>query len=430
MGSVDNRIVNMQFNNREFEKNINTSINSLDNLKKSMDFKGTEKNFDEVVKSTGVFGNAVDEVKMKFSALDIMAITALTRITNAAIDTGVRFAKALSTDQIVAGWDKLEKKATSMSTLVSQGFDLDVVEKQVEKLNWFSDETSYNFTDMVDNVAKFTATGKGLEDSVTALEGIALWAAKSGQNATTASRAMYQLSQAMGSGVMRREDWKSISNVNMDTAEFRKVALETAVELGTLKKVGNDTYKSLVAGSKKGAEEFKQSQFIDSLTEGLWFTDKVMMSIYEKYGRGAEQVKSIVDTMDKDFNTEIWTSTILDLYKALNSSEEAFYALSENKGFTDEMTEKLKEMISGLDEFGVKALRAGQEYRTFTDAIDSTKDAVSTKWMNIFSTILGNLEEQKELWTNVGDSLYSIFVTPLTELDNKLQRWVELGRTF
>ena len=434
MASIDNRIVNMQFNNKEFEKNIGTSINSLDNLKKSLDFKGAEKGFNEVAKSSGILGNAIEEVKIKFNALDIMAITALTRIANAAIDTGIKFTKALSTDQIIAGWSKLEKKSNSMSTLISQGFDLKTVEDQVERLNWFSDETSYNFTDMVDSVAKFTSTGKNLEDSVTALEGIALWAAKSGQNATTASRAMYQLSQAMGTGIMRKEDWKSIENVNMSTIEFKQTAIDTAVELGKLKKLSDGTYASLNATSKQGREAFTAtSKFADSLTEGRWFDAEVMLKTYEKYGKGAEQVKKIVDSVQEEFNEEIWTTEILRMYKALkglDSSGKTFEKIVEEGNYSEEMANRLKEMISGLDEFGVKALMAGQEYRTFTDAIDSTKDAVSTKWMNIMETILGNLDEQKALWTTIGESLYEIFVTPLTAMDNKLQKWVELGRTF
>ena len=433
MGSVDNRIVNMQFNNREFEKNINTSINSLDSLKKSLDFKGTEKSFEETAKSSSILGNAVEDVKLKFNALDIMAITALTRITNAAISTGTQLAKSLSIDQISAGWSKFEKKANSVSTLVAQGFDLETVEEQVEKLNWFSDETSYNFTDMVDNVAKFTAAGRSLPDSTVALQGIALWAAKSGKNANEASRAFYQLSQAMGSGVMKRQDWMSMTNLNMDTIEFKQMAIDTAVELGRLKKNVDGTYTSLRATSKAGEEAFSATyKFADSLTEGLWFDADVMMKTYEKYGKGAEQVKKIVDAVQDNFNTEIWTSEILRMWKALNGLDKSgttFEDIISEHGYSETMGEALRVAIMQLDEFGVKALQAGQEYRTFTDVLDATRDAVSTKWMNIFETILGNLDDQKALWTSIGDSLYTALVVPLTSVETKLKQWVELGRT-
>lgn len=433
MGSIDNRIVNMQFNNREFEKNINTSIKSLDDLKESMDFKGTEKNFDKVAKSSNILGNAIEEVKLKFSALDIMAITALTRISNAAIDAGTKLVKSLSIDQISSGWNKFEKKANSVSTLVAQGFDLETVEKQVERLNWFSDETSYNFTDMVDNVAKFTAAGRSLEDSTDALQGIALWAAKSGKNANEASRAFYQLSQAMGSGMMKRQDWMSMTNLNMDTIEFKQTAMDTAVELGRLKKNVDGTYTSLRATSKAGQEAFSATyRFADSLTEGLWFDADVMMKTYEKYGKGAEQVKKIVDAVQENFDTEIWTSEILRMWKALNGLDKSgttFEEILSENDYSETMGEALRVAIMQLDEFGVKALQAGQEYRTFTDVLDATKDAVSTKWMNIYTAILGDLDQQKALWTSIGDSLYTALVVPLTSVETKLKQWAKLGRT-
>lgn len=362
MSSIDNRIVNMQFNNKEFEKNINTSMDSLDSLKKSLEFKNPGKGFDDATKSSNKFSEAMETVKLKFSALDIVAMTTLNRITNAVIDLGKKFVNSLSLDQINAGWDKFEKKATSMSTLVAQGFDLDTVEKQVEKLNWFSDETSYNFTDMVDNVAKFTDAGQDLERSTTALQGIALWAAKSGKSSAEASRAFYQLSQAMGSGFMNKQDWSSITNLNMDTIEFKQTAIDTAVALGRLKKNADGTYTSLLATSKQGKEAFTATQkFTDSLTEGRWFDSEVMIKTYEKYGKGADQVNKLVSAVQEHFDTEIWTSEILRMYRALNGIEKSgktFEDIIEENEYDEVMAESLKAAISQLDEFGVKALEA------------------------------------------------------------------------
>lgn len=166
MGSVDNRIVNMQFNNREFEKNINTSINSLDNLKTSLDFKGAEKGFDEVTKSSSIFGNAVEEVKVKFSALEIIAITALTKITNAAIDMGANLVKSLSIDQISAGFTKYERETKAVQTMMNAtGLSIEEVTEQLDKLMWYTDETSYSYSDMIDNIGKFTNAGIDLKEA-------------------------------------------------------------------------------------------------------------------------------------------------------------------------------------------------------------------------------------------------------------------------
>ena len=220
--TIDERVVEMRFDNREFESNVNTSISTLNRLEQSLDLSGASHGLDSVgaaarrLDLSGI-GSAVETVQAKFSAFEIMAVTAIANITNSAVNAGKRLLSSLSIDQISAGWEKFGSKTTSVATLVAQGYDIEVVTEQLERLNWFTDETSYNFTDMVSNIAKFTATGKNLTESVTAMEGIANWAALSGQNATTASRAMYQISQAMGAGVMRKEDYKSIQNASMDT---------------------------------------------------------------------------------------------------------------------------------------------------------------------------------------------------------------------
>ena len=234
---IDQKVVEMQFDNKNFEKNVAESMSTLDKLKEKLRFSGASKGFDEINNaaknvSMSPLSSAVETVQAKFSAFEVVAITALANITNSAIETGKQLLKSLTTDNIAAGWQKFGQKTTSVSTLVSQGYALKDVNAQLERLNWFTDETSYNFTDMVGEIAKFTAAGQGLEDSVSAMEGIANWAALSGQNASTASRAMYQLSQAMGKGALRYDDWKSIQNASMDTVEFRKNAADAAVALG------------------------------------------------------------------------------------------------------------------------------------------------------------------------------------------------------
>lgn len=384
--TIDNKIVEMQFNNQDFEKNVATSISTLDKLKAALNLDGAARGLDgiqasaEKVKFTGMSA-ALDTVRTKFSALDAVAFSALQRITNKAMDAGEKIIKSLSTDNIQKGWEKFGEKSMAVGTLSAQGYDMDTINEQLEKLNWYTDETSYNFTDMVNSIAKFTASGQDLETSVSAMEGIANWAALSGQNAQKASQAMYQLSQAMGAGVMRKEDYKSIQNVSMDTQEFRQKALDAAVALGTLKKTGEDTYSSLVGK----ADEFTKSQFTELLTEGAWFTSDVMMKVFGEYGSAIDQL----------------------------------YEYSEEHGVT--ASEAIDALGSSVDEFGLKAFKAAQEARTFGDVVDSIKDAVSTAWMNVFETIFGGYDESKKLWTDMANELYEVFATPVNNLQELLE---------
>lgn len=371
---VDERVVSMQFDNSNFEKNVKTSMSTLDKLKQSLKFDDAGKSFEKLntaAKNVNLnsLSNSVETVKAKFSALDVVAISTIKNITDSAYSAGTKLIKSLSVDNISAGWEKFGEKTRSVGTLIGQGYNLDYVNEQLDRLNWFTDETSYNFTDMTSNIAKFTATGKDLQDSVTAMEGIALWAAASGQNAQKASSAMYQLSQALSAGYMRKEDYKSIQNVSMDTDEFRQKALDAAVALGTLKKTGDDTYQSLIANT----EAFSKSQFAEHLTEDAWFTSDVMMRVYTEYASAVDQI----------------------------------YEYSEKKGIT--ASEAIDELGDNIDEFALKVFKAGQEARTWSDVIDSVKDAVSTGWMNTFELIFGNYEQATKLWTDLANSLYDVF---------------------
>nr|DAI30137.1 MAG TPA: tail tape measure [Caudoviricetes sp.] len=390
--TIDEKVVEMRFDNSQFERNVATSMSTIDKLKRSLKFDGISKGIEDISDSANRidfsgFSNAIDSVQMKFSALEVMAVTALANITNSAVNAGLKLAKSLTIDPISTGWSKYNAKNQSVATMVAQGYDIETVNSQLERLNWFTDETSYDFTQMVANIAKFTATGKDLDESVTAMEGIANWAALSGQNANTASHAMYQLSQAMGAGVMRLEDYKSIQNVSMDTDEFRQKALDAAVALGTLKKNADDTYSSLVGK----ANNFTKSQFATSLTQGAWFTSDVMMSVFQDYSKAVDQIY--------DYATE--------------------------KGIT--ASQAIKELDGQIDAFSLKGFKAAQEARTFEDAINSARDAVSSGWSHTFELIFGNAERATSTWADLAEMMFDIFVEPGNTRNELLSQWSELG---
>lgn len=360
--TIDEKVVEMRFDNSNFERNVSSTMSTLDKLKEKLNLTGASKGLENLntsankVNLNGI-SNAIDTVKLKFSALETIGITTLANITNRAVNAGLNLTKALSVDNVIGGWTKLQQKSNSVSTLLSQGYNMKTVNKQMEKLNWFSDETSYDFTDMIDNISKFTAAGKGLKESTSAMQGIALWAAKSGQNAKKASFAMYQLSQALGAGQMRLVDWKSIQNANMDTVEFREQAIAAAIELKKLKKVGKDTYQSLVGDRKK----FTRDQFAESLSKGAWFTSDVMMNVYQKYSKGADQVKKIIDKMDSKHGLEFVAMDIINAYKAMNKLSRdgsTFNDFLKDNEINGKAAKDLEKMVKQLDKFGMGALIA------------------------------------------------------------------------
>ena len=380
MSDVDKRVVQMDFDNKKFEKNVKQSTQSLNALKTSLNFDGVS--------------DSIDQVSVKISRMEYVAAAAITNITNRIVNLGIQMIKSLSIDNIAAGWTKFGQKTISIATLMAQTLKVngkaleDNVEKLstvnalMEKLIWFSDETSYTFTDMVDNASKFIAAGLDLDVSVKAMEGIATWAALSGQNASTAARAMYQLSQAMGKGKIQLIDWKSIQTANMDTAQFRQNVLETAVAMGQLTKEGD---KFVTKTGKK----FTQNQFTEQLSSG-WFTSEVLTKTLEKYSGAADEI----------------------------------YALAKKEGKT--ASEIIAEYGDTLDEFGVKAFKAAQEARTLSDALTSVKDAVASKWMTTSELIFGDKDEAVQLWTDLANELYEVFAESGNFRNEILKVWKAL----
>lgn len=376
--TVDTRVVRMEFDNKQFEKNVKQTSKSLDNLKDSLDFKGV--------------GDGLDKVRVKISALEVAATTFVVRLTNKLITLGTVMVKSLSVDNIASGWAKFGEKTISVATMMAQKIRIageeitDIAEKTrvvnelLEKLTWFADETSYSLSDMTNYAGKFIAAGADLDKAVNAMQGIATWAALSGQNSQTASRAMMQLAQAMGRTI-NRQDWMSIQTANMDTEEFREKVLETAVDLGELTKEGD---KFVTKTGKK----FDKSGFMNYFSEG-WFTSDVLIDTLNKYSAAVGEI----------------------------------YEISKREGIT--ASEVIERYGDQLDKFGKKAFLASQQARTFADVLNSVKDAVTTKWMVTFENIFGGKDEAIKLWTKLSDRLYDVFAESGNFRNNVLSIWKE-----
>lgn len=419
--TIDNRVVELEFDNSKFESNVKTSLSTLDKLKSALSFKGATKGLEEVESAAGNvnmsgLGSAVETVQEKFSMLKVMAVGALMDIGRQAKDAGIKLVKSLSVDQITAGFSKYEDKTQSVQTIMNAtGKSIDEVSSALDRLNWFTDETSYNFTDMVSNVGKFTSNQIDLDESIDAMQGIATWAGLSGANTQEASRAMYNMAQAIGVGAVKLQDWKSIENANMATAGFKETVINTAVELGTLTEVSDGLYRTLAG------HEVTIKNFNENLKDG-WFSSEVLMQSLSKYGAFATKLQEATDKMRNSASEAIeyideYKEGILDINEA-----------SKETGLTaEELTEILDELSSEEYELGLKAFKASQEAKTFTEAIEATKDAVSTGWMQTFEHIFGNYEEAKELWTDLANDLYDLFAKSGNRRNEILAIWHEDG---
>lgn len=430
---VDERIVTLQFDNKNFERNVSQSMETLEDLRESLDFDGVSNEINKSFKSVdpNPLIKVLDKVEHKISVLDIMFVTFVANMTNKLINLGERLVKSLSVDQVQAGWDKFQKKSISIGTLVSQGNDIEVVTEQMQKLNDYTDQTSYEFVAMSENIGKFTAAGQGLEDSVDAMIGIANWAATAGVEAGKTSAAMYQISQAMSAGVMRLQDYKSIQTAGMDTLAFRETVLETAVAMGKLNKTAEGTYKT-IAGT-----EFDTTQITTTLSEG-WFDRELMMETFTKYSKAFNKVQEYAELEE---NKELTANKLIAKFEeeklsALEEEATRLAQIAEDTANTAASAEEIEAAYKAAEDaakeleetkFGLQAYKAAQETRTLSQAIQATKDAVSSNWMNIFELVVGNYEQAKTIWSRFSDDLWDIFAEGGANTRKVLEEWNKLG---
>lgn len=375
--TIDERVVEMRFDNKQFEQNVQTSISSIEKLEKSLNLKGASKGLEDVnvaAKNCNMtpLSNAVETVKMRFSALEVMAMTALSNITNSALNAGKNIVSALTIDPIKTGFQEYETQINAVQTILantqSKGTTIDQVNAALDELNKYADQTIYNFTEMTRNIGTFTAAGVDLDKSVTSIKGIANLAAASGSNAQQASTAMYQLSQAIAAGKVSLQDWNSVVNAGMGGQLFQDALKRTAEHFGV----------------NMDAMIEKYGSFRASLTEGGWLT------------------------------TEVLTETLTQLSGAY--SEADLIA----QGYTEEQAREITKLAK-------TALDAATKVKTFTQLWDTLKESVQSGWTQSWEIIIGDFEEAKELLTEVSNSLGNM-VNASAEARNKmLQDWKELG---
>lgn len=316
MSSIDERIVEMRFDNDDFEQGVRTSLVSLSKLKEGLNLDASARSLSnlERVGSNFALNGLADSVQVisdRFSALGIMGVTALQNITNSAVNAGKRILNALTLDPIKTGYNEYELKMDSIKTIMaSTGEDLETVNKYLAELNEYSDQTIYSFSDMTSNIGKFTNAGVKLEDAVMAIKGISNEAARSGANANEASRAMYNFAQALSTGSVKLIDWKSIENANMATVEFKEELIETALRLGTVVKIG-DQYKSVTTDLQgKTSDLFTSTTMFNDSLSHQWMTTDVLVETLKRYadatteiGRESLQAATEVNTVSKLFDT-------------------------------------------------------------------------------------------------------------------------------
>lgn len=355
--SIDERIVKMEFDNRQFESGVQTSLSTLDKLKNSLNFDSASKSLSALQEAGKSFqmndmSKAVETVIVKFDAMSMAAMAAIQNIVNSAIAAGKRIANALTIAPITTGFQEYETQINATQTILAntqkEGATIKDVNKALDELNKYADLTIYNFTEMTKNIGTFTAAGVKLDTSVNAIQGIANLAAVSGSTSQQASTAMYQLSQALSSGTVKLQDWNSVVNAGMGGKTFQDALMETARVHG-------------IAIDKMVKSE---GSFRETLSKG-WLTSDILTETLQHF------------------------TTFTDEY-----NEKTLKA----QGYTDAQIKEIKQL-------GITATDAATKVKTFTQLWDVLQEAAQSGWSQSWRIIVGDFEQAKSTLTEFSDVL-------------------------
>ena len=410
--TVDERVVEMRFDNSQFEKNVSNSVSTLDKLKRSLNLSGAAKGLNEVgnaaknVKMDGL-GSSIETVRAKFSALQVVGVTALVNIANSAVNAGKRIVNALTLEPVMSGFQEYETQINAVQTILantkSKGSTLDDVNNALDELNTYADKTIYNFTEMTRNIGTFTAAGVDLDTSVNAIQGIANLAAVSGSTSQQASTAMYQLSQALAAGTVKLMDWNSVVNAGMGGEIFQNALKKTSEEL------------------KTGAEAAIKAKgsFRESLQTG-WLTSEVLTETLKKFTTsGANEYVAEYTGLSKDA-VEAALKDAKAKYGEADAIKYASKALAEKSG-------KNADEIASVLEMANTAEDAATKVKTFSQLWDTLKEAAQSGWTQSWEIIIGDFEEAKEMLTQVSDTIGAIIQKSSDARNALLQGWKDMG---
>lgn len=397
--TIDERVVEMRFDNKQFESGAQTTLSTLDKLKQALRFDDSSKALNNVSKAAAdvdmsSLAKAADTVNSRFSSLGIMATQVLRNIADSAYNTGKQIIESLTIAPVSDGFREYELKMDSVMNIMNgSGASLDTVMGKLEELNHYADKTIYSFSDMTANIGKFINAGVDLDTAVAAIQGVSNVAALSGANANEASRAMYNFSQALSSGAVKLIDWKSIENANMATVDFKDTLIQVAKQLGTLEESEGKYISTTTDMQGKISDAFDATHGFNDSLSSQWMTTEVLTEALKLYST--------------------------DVREMSEAEREAF----ENDIISKYGEEKGRKLI----ELGQRAYDAAQDVKTFSQLMDTLKEAVGSGWAQTFEYLIGNFEEAKKLFTAVSNEVGG-FIGDISDARNALLKgWHEQG---
>lgn len=383
--SIDNRVAQLTLENKQFEAAAAQSlktVNKLDDAFKMADGVKGMKDLGDATKSVNVEGllNSANKIRVRFTAMEEAARQMIRSVTQDIYQQGKSLVKGLTIDQVTSGWNKYTEKLSAVTTLMNAtGKDLDTVNGYFDRLMWFSDETSYSFTEMGNALQTMVSAGGDVEDIIPLVQGVANATAFAGKGANEFSRVMYNINQAYSKGFLTTEDWSSVALAGVNSKALIQSLIDAGKATGALNKEGKTAKNTLV----------DITNFASTLSE-KWINKDVMAKAFGSFNEMTQKAYEMVQAGE------------------VETASEAYEILAKR-----------------YDNVALKAAMAAQESKSLKDSIDATKDAVATQWMQTFEHIFGNKEQAVSLWTSVTQELWEIFASGAVARNKVLKEWAQ-----
>lgn len=448
---VDERVVEMRFDNRDFEKNTKKSMSTIQKLKSSLNFSGVANSVNQSVNSVDMnpLIAGLEKTKKTFSAWEIFVITAISNISNRLVNLGIEFAKSFTIDRVSSGWQQFGEVTRATGTMIAQltarGISeedaITQVNEAMEKFNWYSDITSFSTQQMTDAAAKFISKGKDLKETFEIITAIGNLGASAGKSAEDVAP-LFELVAKTGDRVMTPL-YDSMYRSGIMTEEFTNKLLESAVAQGILKKSVDTFDKSMsyVYDNANTHLEITSENIRESISQG-WLSSEVFFGALKEYGSSVEEIYDLNKKMQEEENL-LGTGKQVSGYDAIeeyikatdDAVEAAQKELEVAKALGDELaiTNAEAKLSAALaNQFSAKWTDAATEARTFSEAVNAVRDAIKTEWSNIFTLIIGDYKKAAEVWSAFSDNLYDMFASPIKKIRELIQNdnFVEIQKSL
>lgn len=405
---IDERVVEMKFDNSLFESGVQTTLGTLDKLKSALKLDGASKGLDAITASArdmnfGPAQAAVDGLSQKFSALEVAGMAVIANIANSLTNKLKNAINSVTLEPIMAGFQEYNTQMNAVQTILantqSKGSTIEDVNEALNELNTYADKTIYNFTEMTNNIGRFTAAGVNLETSTKSIKGISNLAAVAGSTSHQASTAMYQLSQAISSGALKLQDWNSVVNAGMGGEAFQNALKQTARAMYKL----TDEYQKLASQGKSTSEIADELGI--SLEKAQQIAERPFPDI--DVDKAIENAGSFRESLKEGWITaDVLTETLGNLTIEYDKVGDAQYNSARQTLLANGY---LEDEVDDILQLSKTAADAATKVKTIPQLFDTLKESVQSGWTQTWNYIIGDFEEARELLSGASAMITGIF---------------------